>query len=347
MKRRFLVCICLAGLLLAGGCTSAPVPREPAQPAPAVREKTYALIVKSTENPYMATMYEGFRTACRALGAQAVLEGPGASGEPDQAETVRALITRGVDGIAIAANDVWAVSPALQEAAAAGIPVVSLDSMARPEDRRVHIQQASPEIIGRVLIQACAQMLDGKGEFAILTTTDSMPNQASWVAWMQRELNEHPAQYADMTLVEIVYGLDEEEPSAERTRYLLRTYPGLRMIIAPTTVGLGAAAREIERQGSPVLVTGLGLPSMMERYIASGLCPWMYLWNPSEVGYLAAYAMDALVGGGMNGGIGEILAAGTLGDKVVTQSEDGGTEIVLGNPKVFDMTNIAVWGELF
>jgi rhamnose transport system substrate-binding protein len=85
----------------------------------------------------------------------------------------------------------------------------------------------------------------------------------------------------------------------------------------------------------------------MEPYITSGICPWMYLWNPSEVGYLAAYASHGLVGGQLTGEIGEILSAGTLGDKVVTLSEDGGSEIVLGNPKMFDETNIAMWKEVF
>ncbi len=78
-----------------------------------------------------------------------------------------------------------------------------------------------------------------------------------------------------------------------------------------------------------------------------GVCPWMYLRSPSEVGYLAVYAMEAAAQGALRGALCEIIHAGSLGDKVVTESEDGGTEIALGYPKVFDMTNIAVWGELF
>lgn len=342
--KRLIPCLLLA-LLLTGCAAQAPVPPEQTEaPAP---QRTFALVVKSTENPYMTTMYEGFRTACTALGVTPVLAGPGADGTPEQPQTLDDLVREGIDAIAIAANDMDEVSEALQRAGAAGVPVVSLDSVVRPQDRRVHIQQASPEIIGRVLIQACGQMLGGAGSFAILTTTDSTPNQASWVAWMRQELADHPDQYAGMRLVETVYGLDEDGPSAEAARYLLETYPDLGVIIAPTVVGIRAAAEEVERAGAATLVTGLGLPSDMEPYIASGTCPWMYLWNPSEVGYLAAYAMDALTGGRITGAEGEILTAGALGDKVITQSADGGTEIVLGNPKVFDMTNIAVWGELF
>jgi len=219
--------------------------------------------------------------------------------------------------------------------------------MVSPSERNVHIQQASPEMIGRVLIQAAALMLDNAGTFAILTTTESMPNQASWVRWMHRELDEYPEKYKAMALVETAYGLDEHGPSAQETRRLLAGHPGLDLIIAPTSAGMRAAAEVIREMGVETRITGLGLPSEMEPFIVEGRCPWMYLWNPSELGYLAAFAANALVDGTMTGAVDEILHAGELGDRIVTVSEDSGTEIVLGHPKVFDLTNIAVWGELF
>lgn len=344
---RRLSCILVLLCLLLGGCAQTP---EEA-PAPAVGEAAsapvYAIVVKDTTNPYMERMYEGFAEACGQLNAEALLVGPGADGMPSQAEALAALLQEGVDAIVIAANDREEVSDALQQAIAAGIPVVSLDSMVNPEDRLVHIQQASPESIGRVLIQAGAQMIGQEGEIAILTTTETMPNQASWVRWMLHELEYQPQRYADIQLVEIAYGLDESAASTEQTRLLLEKYPNLQLIIAPTVIGLRAAAEVVTETGSTVKVTGLSLPSEMEPYVLSGVCPWMYLWNPSEVGYLAAYATDALSKGTLTGAPGEILSAGTLGDKVVTVSEDGGNEIVLGNPKMFDATNITMWKEVF
>lgn len=345
MRMRWIVLLLLPLLLV--GCAPAQEDRAPDQAVHQAPRRTFALVVKSLENPYMLTMYDGFRTACEALSVTPVLTGPGISGAPDQPTIVRGLIDQRVDAIAIAANDMEEVSAVLQDAKEAGIPVVSLDSMVKPDERAVHIQQASPETIGRVLIQACAQMMDYAGEFAILTTTESMPNQASWVRWMHQELADHPAQYAEMTLVRTAYGLDEAAKSAEETRRLLEDYPQLKAIIAPTVVGMRAAAAEITRAGSPAKLTGLGLPSEMEPHIASGVCPWMYLWNPSEVGYLAAYAMEALATCAIEGVAGEILTAGALGDRVIAGSADGGYEIVLGNPKVFDAANIAAWSELF
>jgi len=151
-------------LFLGTGCS--PMPADPGAPTAAPsgeRKNTFALVVKSLENPYMSTMYDGFRSACDELGAEALLLGPGANGNPNQAQVILNLIDQGVDAVAIAANDMEELSPALRRAKEAGISVVSLDSVVKPSERIVHIQQASPEIIGRVLIQACADDRRGRG----------------------------------------------------------------------------------------------------------------------------------------------------------------------------------------
>lgn len=334
-------------LALLGGCQQqAPqVAQEPVVPTPAPRR--FAIVVKDAENPYMQRMSEGFDEACAELGIESVVVGPGVGGPPDQSVAVLTLIEQGVDAVAVAANDMGKLSGALQSAMASGIEVVSLDAAVSPADRMLHIQQASPEIVGRVLIQASAEILGGHGQFAILTTTATMPNQQSWVNWMRREMKDYPDKYNRMQLVEVAYGLDQFETSTNLTRSLLERHPDLKLIIAPTVVGLRAAAIEIESQHSDVKVTGLGLPGDMEPHIESGTCPWMYLWNPSELGYLAAYALDALNDGLMSGTVGEILDAGKLGGRAVTPSEDGGTELVLGNPKMFDNTNIMIWKDMF
>lgn len=348
MKRAVcLVFLCLALLLtgLSGCAPSAPVESAPS-PTPQA-EHYYALVVKDVTNPYMQRMFSGFAEACAAMGARAVLSGPEDASVEEQVACVRSLIHSGVEAIAIASNDRDALSPVLQEALAAGIKVISLDSDVRPEDRLVHIQQASPEVIGRVLMQAAREIAGGEGEYAILTTTASASNQAQWVAWMLRETDENPELYGRMTLVDTLYGGDLYEPSYQLVEELLEEHPAVKIVIAPTVVGLLAAADAIRDAGAPTLVTGLGLPSDMGDYIRDGLCPWMYLWNPIDVGYVAACAADALVRGEIGGEVGEVLSAGDRGVLKVTPAADGGSEIVVGDPYMFDTSNISVWEELF
>lgn len=344
--RKVLIAL-LALVFMLGGCAkNAPDPPV-AVDEPAGEPPVYALIVKDVANPYMLRMYDGFADACEALGVRARMEGAGGASGEEQAAIVDRLTDEGIRAIAVAVNDAHALEAALARAMEAGAQVVSMDSAASPNHRMVHIQQADPEAIGRVLIQAAYRMIGGSGEAAILTTTELMPNQVTWVGWMQREWEENEDKYCDMPLVEIVYGLDEYARSYSATRALLARRPGLDIIIAPTSVGLLAASDAVEREGSKVAVTGLGLPSEMEGHIQSGLCPWMYLWNPIDIGYLAAYALSALETGDFTGAAGETFEAGMLGTKLVTTSQDGGTEIVLGNPFKFDAENISIWKDAF
>ena len=51
-------------------------------------------------------------------------------------------------------------------------------------------------------------------------------------------------------------------------------------------------------------LTGLGLPSEMSEYIGDDdehSCPYMFLWNPEDVGKLSAYTSIALVKGDITG----------------------------------------------
>lgn len=308
--------------------------------------RVYALVVKDTVNPYMRKMYEGFVDACNELGCEAVLAGAEEADPRAQARIVEALVKQGVAALAVAANDESVTAPLFQ-ALESGIKVVSVDSAVDPPSRMTHIQQADPQVLSRAMVQAAHRMCSGTGQIAILSTTEKMPNQSAWVRLMRQEFEGNPALYSGMELVEIAYGNDEDEKSREETERLLDTYPDLKVLIAPTSVGLNAAASVIQQRGSSVLATGLGLPSDLMPYIQSGVCPWMYLWNPVDMGYLTAYALNALEQGQITGAVDQTFSAGRLGEKIITASLDGGTEIVVGNPYKFDSGNILSWMNAF
>lgn len=119
---------------------------------------------------------------------------------------------------------------------------------------------------------------------------------------------------------------------------LLRSYPDLDGIVSPTTVGIAAAARYLsgsQYQGE-VALTGLGTPNQMRAFVKDGTVEAFALWNPEELGYLAAYAGAALASGQISGAEGETFRAGELGEYTI--EADG--VVVLGPPTVFDKSNI-------
>lgn len=350
--------LCLSALAACGGtpASTAPASTAPASTAPAsaaaeseatpAGDKTYALVAKDINNPYMKKAYEGFEAACAELGVTPLYKGPDQATPEKQIEIINQLVSQNVDLIAVAANDADALQPALEQAMSAGIKVVSFDSAVNKDSRQLHINQADPEKIGRILIQAAHEMVGGEGGIAILSATAQATNQNLWIEWMKKELEENADKYANTPLVTIVYGDDDPTKSTNETQALLAN-PDVSIIIAPTTVGMLAAGKYLQDNNSEVLLTGLGLPSEMAPFIEDGICPWMYLWNPVDLGYLAAYSGDALVNDTITGAEGDSFAAGTMGDKAITLDAAGGTEVLMGDPFKFDADNIAEWKEIY
>lgn len=312
-----------------------------------VEGKNFAILVKSAGNPYNEKESAGFQEVIEAAGATAIVKAPESATAEAQITMINELVAQKVDAIAIAGNDFDALQPALKKAMDEGIKVLSLDASVNANSRMVHINQADSEKIGRTLVQATNEMVKGEGQIAILSATSQAANQNTWIEWMKTELEE--GDYSKLELVKIAYGDDEFQKSVDETEALIKNYPDLKAIIAPTTVGVMAAAKVVTDKGliGKVAVTGLGLPSEMAEYITNGSCPWMYLWNPIDVGGLAAHASIALVKGDITGAEGDKFEAGTLGSYEVIKAADGGTEVLLGAPFKFDPENIDEWKSVY
>lgn len=308
--------------------------------------KKYAFVFKNTGNPYGEKMMDGFKAAVEDLGGEVILRSPDQPTAEGQIQIIEQLITQKVAAIAIAGNDQDALEPVLKKAMNEGIKVLSVDSAVNANSRHIHVNQANPERIGRVQIEAVSEMIGGDGQIAVLSATSQATNQNLWIEWMKKELEK--TEYKNIELVKVAYGDDLRDKSVSETEALLKSYPDLKAIIAPTTVGIAAAGKVLTDKGlkDKVKLTGLGLPSEMASYIESGVSPWMYLWNPIEVGEAAGYTAHALVEGKIKGENGDTFEAGELGNQEVV--EDGeGTQIMLGDPFKFDAENIAEWKDVY
>ena len=258
------------------------------------------------------------------------------------------MISQGVDSIAIAANDENALQAALEEAMDAGIKVSCLDSKVNADSRMTFVNQAGTKEIGQALMDAVLDITGGEGQWAILSATSQAANQNAWIEAMKEVMTDE--KYSKLELVEVAYGDDEPQKSTDQTLALLQKYPDLKLICAPTTVGINAAAKVLQDEASDVKLTGLGLPSEMAEYIGDDdahSCPYMYLWNPIDVGRLGAYTSIALVNGDITGAEGETFTAGDMGEYTITDAGDGGTEIILGPPFKFEPSNIDEWKDVY
>lgn len=313
-------------------------------------DKTYCLIVKSAGNPYNQKEAEGFKEAVEAQGGTFVLQEPAAADAESQITCINNAISQGVDAIAIAANDADALQPALTEAKNSGIHVLALDSATNAASREVFCNQAGITQVGETLMEAVKDISGGEGKWAILSAASTATNQNAWIDSMKSVME--GSDYAGLELVGVYYGDDEYQKSVDQTDAILAENPDVKVICAPTTVGIMAAAKVVEDKGlaGSVKVTGLGLPSEMADYIGStdaDSCPYMFLWNPIDLGRLAGYTAIALVNGVITGAEGDSYTAPNGTTYEVTAASDGGTEIILGPPFGFNPDNIEEWKTVY
>lgn len=317
--------------------------------AQAAEGQKIALVGKSAGNAFFEIAAASFKETVEGAGSEVEIVYPEAATADAQIKVLDNLISQDFDAICISANDVNALQAKLEEAMDEGIKVSSFDSAPNADSRQVFVNQAGTVAVGQALMDAVLDITGGEGQWAILSATSQAANQNAWIDAM-KEIMEADEKYSKLELVEVAYGDDVPDKSTEQTAALLEKYPDLKVICAPTTVGIAAAAKYLQDNGSACKLTGLGLPSEMLEYTGADdahSCPYFYLWDMQGLGTLSAYATMALVSGDITGALDETFTAGDLGDFTITQADDGGTEIVLGLPLQFNSENIEEMAKLY
>ncbi|SNT65460.1 rhamnose transport system substrate-binding protein [Asanoa hainanensis] len=293
---------------------------------------------KQVNNPYFdISDNKGGKVAVEEFKGTFAQTGPSEGSPSAQVSYINTLSQQQTDVIVISANDKDAVCGALTEAKTAGAKVVTYDSDTRPECRDIFVNQATGDGIAKNQIKLISDAVgpDG-GEIAILSASANATNQNAWIELMKTELAK--PEYSKLKLVDTVYGDDKDEKSFQEAQGLLAKHPNLKGIISPTTVGVAATARYLSGSSykGKVALTGLGTPNQMRAFVKDGTCKAFALWNPADLGYLAAYAAGALASGIITGKEGDKFKAGKLGEYTVGANG----EVVLGDPFTFDAANV-------
>jgi rhamnose transport system substrate-binding protein len=308
-------------------------------------EKTrIAMVVKNLGNGFFDAAHQGADEAARQLGnVEVIYTGPTTPSAEGQIEIINALISQKVDAIVISANDPNALVPIAKKAMARGIKVISFDSGLAPEGRQMQLNPSNAALIGEKQVQMAANAAGGAGEIAILSASAQATNQNIWIGVMKKVL-EQP-EYAKLKLVATVYGDDQSDKSYREAIGLLRSHPGLKVIIAPTTVGIVAASKAVvdEHQVGKVFVTGLGLPSEMAGHVKSGAVREFAIWNPIDLGYAATWAAEEFVKGTASAKPGASVSVGRLGKVTL----DASGEAALGPPFTYNSDNVEKFAKLF
>src|ERR671919_396668 len=195
---------------------------------------------------------------------------------------------------------------------------------------------------GQVMADMALELMPDGGEFAILSATPDAANQNAWIASMEEVLQGD--QYQDLELVETVYGNDDPNDSYNQALALIDQYPDLKLIMAPTTVGIAAAAQAMQDEDlcGDVLVSGLGLPAEMKEFTLNGCAPKFALWSFKDLGYVAYYATYGIATGQVEAAESEEFEAGRMGSYMIESdpTRENALRIVMGPFTVYDESNI-------
>ena len=317
---------------------SAGGPASAGAPSVAAGDLNIVFIPKAINNPYFDAAATGAQKAATELGGQFKQIGSQNATAAEQIPFIQDATTQGYKAIAVSATGADEVAPALKAAKEAGIKVVGYDSSPAEGAYDVFVNQTDFSLIGGAMAQwACDLAPSCTGEIAILSATATATNQNAWIADFNEALKD--PKFANLKLVDTVYGDDDATKSTNEANGLLQKHPNLKVIVAPTTVGILAAAQVVKQAGSSVKVTGLGLPNDMKAFVADGTVPEFGLWSVPDLGYLTYYIAAKLISGEITGAPGETFTVpGLNDDKPYTIGDK--SVVILGPPFVFNKDNV-------
>ncbi len=310
---------------------------------PAVaQKKKIALVVKALGIGFFEAAAKGAEEAAKELGdVEIIYTGPTDTTAEGQIEVINSLIAQNVDAIAISANDKDALVPALKKAMKRGIKVISWDSGVAPEGRQMHLNPSSNPLIGNMIVKLAADHLPEGGEVAVLSASATATNQNIWI----EEMNKVVSNYKGIEVVATVYGDDLADKSYREAKGLMEKYPNLKAIIAPTTVGILAAAQAVTDAGKigKINATGLGLPSELAAHVKSGATKSFAIWNPIDLGYSATMIANSLIEGKAETKPGAEIPMGRMGNVKLDENNEG----AMSDPFVYDSSNVEDFKDIF
>ena len=291
--------------------------------------------------------HDGAREAHEELGNPGTLEFIGPTPENSvagQIEIVTTATTQGQDGVMLSNNSGDQIVPAAKAAREKGLALVTWDSqIPSAEGEQVFVAQVDFDQTGVVMADMALSILGEEGgDFAILSATPDAANQNSWNAAMKNALKEE--KYSGLNLVDIVYGDDQSEKSYNQALALIDKYPSMKLIMAPTSVGIVSASKALQDEDlcDQIKVSGLGLPAEMVSYTMNGCAPEFALWSFVDLGYLTYYVTYLIATGQMEGVEGETFNAGRMGtyDIHMDPTREKGLRVLMGPFSVYNKDNV-------
>ncbi len=192
---------------------------------PEEKKLTFAFVPKLLDNPVFQVAWQGAQAAAKDLGEGKIeveRYAPVKSDAVEQAQIIESLVERKVDGIAISVNDADALKTSIDDAMAAGIPVVTFDSDA-PKSKRISFYGTNNPGSGKTMGEYLVKYMGKKGNIALLMGTPGAPNLEE----RKNGLLEFLRDYPDIKVVATEYCYDDVNQAVSKMEARMEATPQL------------------------------------------------------------------------------------------------------------------------
>jgi ribose transport system substrate-binding protein len=194
MKRvvaRLQIAVAILLVALVAGCGSE---KQQGPPKPDLK---IAMIAKSSSNPVFVSARAGAEAAAREMRQRtgAVIEIVWLTPETEdgavQAQRVAQAVSEGANAVLISCSDAAKVTPAIDDAVAKGVPVMTFDSDA-PQSKRFAFLGVDDVKAGQNVMEELASHIGDAGNIAILAGNQNAPNLQKRVEGVKEAAKAHP-----------------------------------------------------------------------------------------------------------------------------------------------------------
>jgi ribose transport system substrate-binding protein len=250
------------------------------------RRKTIAVIPKATSHIFWLTVKSGVEAAGREFDVEILWNGPAQETEYSrQMQILDSMISRRVDGIAVAAAERKALLGSLERAAAAGIPLTVFDSGV---DSTTYLSFVATDNVeaGRLAARTLAQLIKGKGKVAMLMhapgSASTMDRERGFTEIIERE-------FPGIRIVATQYGQSDRAKAMGAAENFLTAHPDLDAIFAssePSSLGAALAVRSRGLAGK-VKVVGFDSSDVILEDLRSDVISAIVVQDPFRMGFEA------------------------------------------------------------
>ncbi|HHV93975.1 MAG TPA: ABC transporter substrate-binding protein [Firmicutes bacterium] len=261
------------------------------------QEKPYiAMISKGFQHQFWQAVKLGAEMAAEEFGVEITFEGPESESQVDkQIDMLQAALAKNPAALCIAALDSKAVIPLLEQAHAAGIPIIGFDSGV---DSDIPLATAATDnyAAGALAADHMAELIGYEGEVALI-----VHDQVSHTGVMRRDgfVDRIKEAYPNIKIVDIQYGGGDHLRSTDLAKAIIQAHPNLKGFFGAnegSAIGVVNAVIEMNMQGK-IVVIGFDSGRLQLDAIRSGVMAGAITQNPIGIGYEAVKAAYMAING--------------------------------------------------